>query len=225
MSSPTPPAFIHYPAQAAFGRVVPKNKIYEHGRVGARLKEKFVQQVEQIVWQYKLAPETINLPARPGVAEIQVFTLQLKVPELGHDVVSCIDQAVQFPIVFELVCGGRARVVACYKRPSETDASRWVLSDYFESDWCPVDIDRVAMPLALDLATLYEQLLHRLMPLPPRAQESLSDLVGRIDQMQAKRRELDRAVTLLERERQFNRKVEVNATVRRLKSELEILTR
>jgi hypothetical protein len=31
-----------------------------------RLKDLFVEQVEQIVWQYKLAPETINLPARRG---------------------------------------------------------------------------------------------------------------------------------------------------------------
>ena len=37
------------------------------------MKDLFVAQVEQIVWQYKLAPETINLPATPGVPEIQVF--------------------------------------------------------------------------------------------------------------------------------------------------------
>lgn len=56
------PALIAYPKQAAFGRVLPKNKIYEHSGANTRLKELFVEQVEQIVWQYKLAPETINLP-------------------------------------------------------------------------------------------------------------------------------------------------------------------
>jgi Domain of unknown function (DUF4391) len=49
-----------------------------------RVKKLFVQQVEQIVWQFKLAPETINLPARPAVPEIQVFAIQLKTPELNH---------------------------------------------------------------------------------------------------------------------------------------------
>ena len=55
-------AFINYPKQAAFGRTLPKNKIYEHSGANTRLKDLFVEQVEQIVWQYKLAPETINLP-------------------------------------------------------------------------------------------------------------------------------------------------------------------
>jgi hypothetical protein len=68
------PAFVRYPKpQAAFGRTLPKNKIYAHSHANTRLKNLFVQQVEQIVWQFKLAPETINLPARPGVPEIQVF--------------------------------------------------------------------------------------------------------------------------------------------------------
>ena len=46
-----------YPKKAAFGRVLPKNKIYEHGSPSAAVKQLFVRQVEQIVWQYKLAPE------------------------------------------------------------------------------------------------------------------------------------------------------------------------
>jgi hypothetical protein len=68
----------NYPKQAAFGRTLPKNKIYEHSGANTRLKDLFVEQVEQIVWRYKLAPETINLPAKPGVPEIQVFAIQLK---------------------------------------------------------------------------------------------------------------------------------------------------
>jgi hypothetical protein len=75
------PAFVRYPPQAAFGRTLPKSKLYAHSHAGTRLKNLFVQQVEQIVWQFKLAPETINLPARPGGAEIQVFGIQLKTPD------------------------------------------------------------------------------------------------------------------------------------------------
>ena len=46
---------------AAFGRILPKNKIYEHAHPSTALKELFVRQVDQIVWKYKLAHETINL--------------------------------------------------------------------------------------------------------------------------------------------------------------------
>lgn len=55
--------------------------------------------------------------------------------ELHHDVLHCIDGAVQFPMIFELTFGSGAdaltQVVAAYKRPSDADASRWVLTDYF----------------------------------------------------------------------------------------------
>ena len=216
-------AFINYPKQAVFGRTLPKNKIYEHSGANARLKDLFVEQVEQIVWQYKLAPETINLPARLGVPELQIFSIQLKTSELNLDVLRCIVGAVQFPIIFELNFDGRTKMIAAYKRPNESDASRWVLSDYFATAWLPSDCERAAMPLALDLGGLYEQLLHRLIPTPARLQESLADLVARVELVAAKQREVEKVTSRLAKEKQFNRKVEINAKLRMLKIELEEL--
>lgn len=219
------PAFVRYPSQAAFGRTLPKSKLYAHSHAGTRLKNLFVQQVEQIVWQFKLAPETINLPARRAVPEIQVFAIQLKTPELSFDVLRAIDHAVQFPIIFELAHAGRTQVVACHKRPSEADASRWVLSDYFASGWLADHAERGAMPVALHLGGLYEQLLRALLPLPARPHESLADHVARLDALAAKQREVDKTAARLEKEKQFNRKVAINADLRRLQTELEALRR
>ncbi|MCY1261619.1 hypothetical protein D9M68_109490 [compost metagenome] len=222
-------ALIAYPRQATFGRVLPKSKIYEHSGANTRLRDLFVEQVEQIVWQYKLAPETINLPARPSVPEIQVFSIQLKTTELHEDVLRCIDGAVQFPILFELQQGqgdkAQTQVVAAYKRPSDADASRWVLSSYFATDWLPAASARMVMPLALDMAHLYAALLQCLMPLSARPQESLPDWVARVELAAAKRREVEKAASKLAKEKQFNRKVEINATLRQLKAELEQLSR
>lgn len=180
--------------------------------------------MEQIVWQYKLAPETINLPAKPGVPELQIFSIQLKTPDLNLDVLRCIDGAVQFPIIFEMSFDGRTQVIAAYKRPNELDASRWVLSDYFATAWLPSDIERAAMPLALDLGSLYGQVLHRLIPTPARSQESLADLVARFELVAAKQREVEKTASKLAKEKQFNRKVEINAHLRQLKIELRGLT-
>ena len=225
------PAFVRYPPQAALGRTLPKSKLYTHCQAGTRLKKLFVQQVSQIVWQYKLAPETINLPVRPAVPEIQVFGITLKTPELNFDVLRAIDQAVQFPIVFELAHAGRVRVVACYKsvggRPNEAEASlsRWVLSDYFATAWLPDNAQCSALPVALHLGGLYEQLLRALLPLPARPQESLAEQVARLEAMAAKQREADKAAARLAQEKQFNRKLTINADLRRLHSELQDLRR
>ena len=220
-------ALIAYPKQAAFGRVLPKNKIYEHSGANTRLKELFVEQVEQIVWQYKLAPETINLPARPGVPEIQIFSIQLKSTELHEDVLRCIDGAVQFPIMFELHQGqgdqAKTKVMAAYKRPSEADACLWEPSSYFATDWMPAATTRTAMPLALDMSHLYSALLQGLIPLPARPQEALPDWIARIELAAAKRREVEKTQARLAKEKQFNRKVEINMTLRYLKKELQEL--
>lgn len=218
------PALINYPKQATFGRVLPKNKIYEHSGANTRLKDLFVEQVEQIVWQYKLAPETINLPAKPGVPEVQVFRIVLKTAELSVDVLKCIDGAVQFPIVFELEHEGKIKVIAAHKRPSEADASKWVVSDYFSTVWMPANSPRVEMPVVLDLAGLYETLLQRLIPLAPRDQEIFSALVERLEGVKAKQREIEKVRAKLAKEKQFNRKVEINATLRQLHNELEELS-
>jgi hypothetical protein len=55
MTQLTIPALFNFPPQAKVGRVLPKSKIYQHGRVSVALRERFVRQVEQITWQYKLA--------------------------------------------------------------------------------------------------------------------------------------------------------------------------
>lgn len=216
-------ALIAYPKQAAFGRVLPKNKIYEYSGANIRLKDLFVKQVEQIIWQYKLAPETLHLPARHGVPEIQIFSIQLKTQELHVDVLRCIDRAIPFPIVFELTFDGKTQMVAAYKRSNEADASRWVLSEYFASDWLSMNSERTAMPVALHLGGLYEQLLYRLIPLSARPQETLAELVARVEKAEAKQRELDKTTAQLAKEKQFNRKVEINAELRKLKNEVNRL--
>lgn len=229
-AQPVHPAFIRYPEQATFGRTLPKSKLYAHSGAGTRLKALFVQQVEQIVWQTKLAPETVNLAAKPGVPEIQVFGIQLKTAEFNLDVLRCIDQAVQFPVIFELTHAGRTQVAACYKRPAAAKAEaqaettqRWVLSDYYTTGWLAPATQRSAMPVALHLGGLYEQLLRALMPVAARPHETLAEQVARLDAIAAKQREVDQAAAQLARIRQFNRKVAINGGLRRLQVELDAL--
>lgn len=214
-----------YPKKAAFGRVLPKNKIYEHGSVSSAVRQLFVRQVEQIVWQHKLAPETVNLKASKAVPEIQIFSITLKGDELKPEVLRCIDLAIPFPIIFELRFDGKVKPVAAFKRPSEADASKWVISEYFDGDWAPGDTPRKPLPMVFDLETLYGHLLAPLMPYPARPGEDLQTRVDRMERICLKQRELDRCEVRLRKEKQFNRKVAINAELRDLKQELENLTR
>ena len=216
-------ALFQFPAQAAFWRVLPKNKIYEKARPSTAVKELFVSQVSQITWQYKLAPETINLPAKAGVPEIEVFDIVLKNKILDERVLACIDKAIPFPLIFQLYAEGKVQLKATYKRPSDADSSKWVVGEYFSSDWLPVDSIRQPLPVALDMSGLYEQLLRTLLPLPARASEALRDQFARMETVRKKQAECAKLEAVMSNEKQFNRKVELNATVRQLNKELQEL--
>ena len=97
------------------------------------------------------------------------------------------------------------------------------MGNYLETNWCPRDTPRQSLPVALDMNGLYEQLLLHMMPIPARSEESLADAVGRVEQLRARQREIDKVAARLKREKQFNRKVEMNAELRRMKAELERL--
>ena len=214
-----------YPKQAEINRVVPKTKIYAHAKVSKRIKELFVTQVEEILWKYKLSPETINLPARNGINEIQVFEIALKTPELDVDVLQAIDKAIPFPLVFQLTHEGQVRFAAAYKRPNDADASKWVIEASFQTELQPADAERLPLPVALDLAGLYAHIVRCHIPLPPRSGEGLAEHVARVNVIEAKKKRRQQLETRLGQEKQFNRKVELNAALRSLSQELETLTR
>ena len=218
-------ALFRYPKQTAFERILPKSKIYEHAKPSSAVREQFVAQVDKIIWQYKLAPETVNLPARHDVPEIQIFTIVQKTPELSEDILRCIDQAIPFPIFYQLTFEGRIKIKAAYKRPSDADAGKWVIDGYFETEWQAVDTERAELPVSLDLAGLYEQLLRRLLPLPLRTGEPIKAQIERLGQIRSKQNECRKMEVRLQKEQQFNRKVELNAQLRTLKSQLETLSR
>lgn len=242
-----------WPRAAAFGRVIPKNKIYEHAGANTGLKDLFVREVDQIVWSHKLAPETVNLAATKQVAEIQIFRITARTASLDRDVLRAIDKAIPFPLIFEVAHGGRVRLAAAYKRQSlnsrgEADSARWVVGDHFQGDWLPEDAPRAALPVALNMGVLYERLLEPLVagqtarlipgmgeapqtPFTPADADadadrpvSLEERIAQAEATERQAREVDRIKARLGREKQFNKRVAINAELRAAKQELERLT-
>ena len=214
----------HYPPQTLFNRVLPKSKIYAHAKPGRAVKELFVSRIGEIVWKHKLSPETLKLPARRGITEIQVFEIALKSEDceavLLRTILQTIDRAIPFPILFQLTHADRVRFAASYKRPSDADASQWVIEASFVLPWQSATTERPPLPVALDLAALYDPLIRRHIPLASRPGESLRDHVARHLSIEAKQREARQLESRLAKEKQFNRKVELNATLRSLQQHI-----
>ena len=224
MVTQEPKAQFAWPTQAAVNRPVPKTKIYAHAKPTAALRALFVDQVESITWAYKLAPETINLPAKPDVPEIEVFEIALKLPDVSHSVLRCIDKAIPFPILFVLRFEDRIQAIAAYKRPSDAASGQWVLGDYHAAPWQKDDALRAALPVALDLLGLYEQLVRHHLTIAARPGESLRDQLDRLAALAAKQTAATKLEARLAQEKQFNRKIEINAQLRTVRTELHALS-
>ncbi|EKB4985865.1 TPA: DUF4391 domain-containing protein [Escherichia coli] len=220
-----------FPDKAKFGRVVPKNKIYEHSAASAGLKSLFVEQVEQILWAYKLSPSTLNIPQTSKVSEIQVFSVKLKGDSIDDSVLKAIDLAIPFPILFEVweARGEQGHYVACYKRKAENDQSKWFCSRYlrsetfYSSDSLAVTSEVLGLPTAIDMAELYQKLLTRLLPIPQRAAESIEEVIERLMAIQALEKQISQYKKKVHAEKQFNRKVELNKQLKNLRCELQEL--
>ena len=99
-----------------------------------------------------------------------------------------------------------------------------MLGDYHAAPWQPDDLPRHGLPVAVDLQGLYEQLLRQHLAVPARAGETLRDQLDRLAQLQAKQAAAVKLETQLAQEKQFNRKIEINAQLRTIRSELHALS-
>lgn len=211
-----------WPAAAAFGRVVPKVKFYEHGTVSMAVRERFVSEVQRITWTHKLAEATINLPGNSAVQEIQVFQIDAKGVDVSEPVLAAIDKAVKTPIIFEIVtdvgADRRTRMTAAHK---QVESAALKIGPYYTTGWQSEATERQPLPAAIALPVLYTALLQPLTPVLARPGEDVSEVAARLEAV----RKLERDVASLERklrtEAQLNRRVELRRALKTKQADLE----
>ena len=169
-----------FPDTAKFGRVIPKEKLYQQANVSAALKQQFVEQVGQIKWAYKLSEGTSNLSKTESVNEIEIIEITLKSRELDTSILTTIDKAIPHPTLFVLKRyhynqsektaqdgTGQIRIVAAHKAKATSASNKetWQQSQYLKSAWFhPDQVQPQKLPIATSLQRLYEQLLEALIP-------------------------------------------------------------
>jgi len=215
------PVLYRWPANAAFGRPVPKTRFYEHGKVRTALREKFVDDIQRITWAYKLADDTIRLRGTTTVPEIQVFTIATKGEDVSDEVLAAIDKTVHFPIIFEVASTERVRMVAAQKT---LDGKTRRIATYFTTEWQAVGGARRPLPTALDLPSLYEALLASLLPIATRVGETVSEATDRLDRARKLQREIAALEKKLRTEPQLNRKIELRRQIKERATALAKLT-
>ncbi|MGI6014502.1 MAG: DUF4391 domain-containing protein [Oscillospiraceae bacterium] len=211
-----------FPASTEFGKRIPKQKFYENIDVTPAMKRFFVEQIHLIYWRNKLAAATMNLAAGDTVTEIEVFEVRLNTPQLDEAVLRQIDKEIPYHILFILTCEGKAQAWVGYKEAAASGSNAFKVSRYYHTDWVPENELQFQIS-GLNMDAVYENLVRQIArdALRSESGESLQASVERDE----KRRQLEKQIAALEakmrKEKQLNRRMEINAELKRTRKELE----
>lgn len=211
-----------FPVSTEFNKRIPKQKFYENIEVSPAVKRIFVEQIRIIYWRNKLAAATLNLAAGDAVTEIEVFEVKLNVPQLDEAVLRQIDKAIPYHILFVLTYEGKEQAWIGYKEASA--GGTFKVSRYYHTDWAAEEELKLTVD-GLNMDAVYESLVRQIAGerLQAAPNESLKVSVARDEE----RRRLEKQIAALEnamrKEKQLNRKMELNAELKKLRKELEKL--
>ncbi len=203
------------PASAKVERSIPKTKFYERTHISTVIRDEFTGSIGRIIWQYKLAENTLNISATEAVQEIQIFQIELKQKVIPQKALTVIDKAIPYPILFVLTHGDDT----CYIIQHKLDAKH----RYYKTEWN--QLPQVTFTGA-NLEVIYQRIITSFIMVDDAAGELPEDVsFDAIVATNAKREQLQREITALEnkirKERQFSRKVELNGELQTKRHELE----
>ena len=213
-----------FPVSTEFNKRIPKQKFYDNLDVSPTLRRVFVDQIRLVYWRNKLAASTLNIAAGEVVSEVEVFEVRLNEPKLDEAVLKQIDKEIPYHLLFILTCDGKAQAWIGYKEAAASGSNAFKVNRYYHTDWMPEDELQLHID-GLNMDAVYESLVRQIAgnKLLSESGESLKESVQRDE----KRKQLEKQIATLEskmrKEKQLNRRMEMNAELKRLKIELEAI--
>ena len=210
-----------FPVSTEFNKRIPKQKFYENLDVSPTLRRVFVDQIRIVYWRNKLAATTLNIAAGESVTEIEVFEVRLNEPKLDEAVLKQIDKEIPYHILFILTCDGKAQAWIGYKEAAASGSSAFKVNRYYHTDWMAEEELQLHID-GLNMDAVYESLVRQIAgdKLLSESGESLKESVERDE----KKKQLEKQIAALEskmrKEKQLNRRMEMNAELKRLRKEI-----
>lgn len=216
---------IELPKSTEFNKKIPKQKFYENLEISPALKKIFIEQVDKILWSYKIASSSTNLADGNLVKEIEVFEVFLKSPNLDDELLRHIDRAVPYHIVFILEYQGRYKACISYKEATISGNIAFKVNSYYYTDW--LDKQNLHLKLeGLNLDAAYENFVRQIAGETLQkvaSDESLKDSIARSEQKELLQKQILALESKIRKEKQLNKQIQINNELKKLKRDLEEL--
>ena len=196
--------FMKLPKKCEVNKFIPKKVFYEKVEVSSSVREDFVNLVNKITWLYKISPDTIGISKTEKVEEIEIFQIDLKEKKVPNTILKTITKGIPYKILFIL----KFKNEVCYSSKVE---------DFYKSDWnAYLDFDYNA----INLEIVYENIIKSIIGEKDNkntfeniieSKKNVVDLENKISNLKNR----------IKREKQFNKKVELNKNLNDLMREME----
>lgn len=216
---------IGLPKTTEFNKRIPKQKFYENMDISPALKKVFVEQVKIIYWRNKIASSTTNLAAGNDVTELEVFEIRLNRPVIDDILLRQIDREIPYHILFLLEYQGKYQAWIGYKEAAASGNKAFKVNHYYHTDW----LEKDDLPLKLEglsVDAVYENFVRQIAGDKLKTEtegESLKESVDRDKQIQQLQKQIDKLKKKIKKEKQLNKQMEMNAELKKLKKELEVM--
>jgi len=233
------------PKDARVDQRVPKKLLTEHGAPTAADKRRIQDGIEELLWVAALKPTNIAVPAfRDDVREyleIAVLTATLRAGAKPTRLIELIHRAIPYPVVLWTEQGGAVSLSLAHKRWSQGEAGEVVVEEVRRTAPLQPKSPKAEEALFLtsiavsnlpnrDLFALYQGWLDRLAALeaaqitgqfaPPDSDSRAQALRDGLDAHARLQRELAALRTQAEKEKQLNRRVQLNLEIKRLEAKV-----
>lgn len=213
------------PKTTEFNKRIPKQKFYENMDISPALKKIFVEQVKTIYWKNKIAPTTTNLASGNDVTELEVFEIRLNTKILDDALLRQIDREIPYHILFLLEYQGNYQAWIGYKEAALSGTKAFKVNGYYHTDWFELE----NLPLKMEgfnVDEVYENFVRQVAGDKLKTDtndESLKEAVARDEQKQALQKKMALLQAKIRKEKQLNKQMQLNAELKKLKRELEVL--
>lgn len=185
--------------------------------ITSSLKKAFVEQIKIIYWQNKLTSTTLNIDKGKSVLEIEVIEIKLNSKNLDEMVLSKIDKCIPYHILFLLEYEGMYQAFISYK---EIENEKIKVNKYYHTQW----LEKENLPCkieGLNMDSVYENFVRQIAGAELNVgSEEKKNLKEDIEQAEEKK-QLEKQISALQakirKTKQFNRKVELNNELKRLR--------
>lgn len=213
---------LRYPDSCVVNRVVPKTMFYRFMEVNPRMKTRFVNDVVNITWLYKLSADSLNVTDSEDMKEVEVFVAALKQPDCPQDLFTFIDANMPHHIVFILTYEGNAMLLINYKNWSDATHTKFNIVKSFTSPW--VGIDALQLPVeGQSLARIYDNFVASISGIGEHKAGEMAHIVELKKKIAQKELELKTTEAKMRREAQYDIQLQMNKKVKQLRKDVELL--